>query len=55
MELFVWVVVAWNVADAVLTVGQVGKIRRPIEPGAAAVVVLIHLAFAAAGLWAVLD
>lgn len=47
MNWFLWFVVAWWIMNAVLTVASVGKPRKPITAGAAAVVVLLEAAFIA--------
>jgi hypothetical protein len=44
---FLWFLVAWFVLNAVTTVAQVGKSRKPISPGVAAVVVVIEALFIA--------
>lgn len=47
MNWFLWFVVAWWVFNAVATVAQVGKPRKPITASTAAAVVVIEALFVA--------
>ena len=44
MNWFGWLLVAWWATSALLTVTYVGKQRKPLEPGVAAIAVLIYAA-----------
>lgn len=41
MNWYLWFLAAWFLTNAVLVVAGVGKTRKPLEPGTAALVVLI--------------
>lgn len=45
MNWFLWFVVAWWILNAVVTVAQVGKPRKPLTAGTAAAVVAIEALF----------
>lgn len=42
MNWFLWFLVVWFILNAVITVAQVGKARKPVTPGTAASVVVIE-------------
>lgn len=46
MAIACWIMAAWFVVSVVLTPSSVGKVRRPLTGGVAAVTVLISLGFA---------
>ena len=44
MNWFGWLLVAWWAVSALLTVGYIGKPRKPLVPSTAVVVILIYAA-----------
>ena len=44
MNWLFWFLIGWWAFGALLTVGMVGKPRKPIDPGTAVVTILIHAA-----------
>lgn len=47
MSGFDWFLVAWWLFNVVMAVAMIGRPRRPIDPAAAAIVVVIYAAFIA--------